>query len=188
MKNSPRIAKTTVCESGVCDQVHLLVRGDQIEFVSVEQVERVGSFPLDEARMPSDVKLPPSYVMVNDATGHFIDRCDVYVVPWRSAARGRSKSSSTVLLSNVDHFDLAAAYDYYGKDARISVGSVSLPEGRWKRVCEVAFIRYRRYGFDKRFEHAYDPPVQLFSTTRPLAWRLPLPEGCVIDSRGFVRP
>jgi hypothetical protein len=176
----PRVAEVEVCDANVCEVGHLLVRGDRVHFVSTEQARRVGETKLDPVAMPSDIKLPPSYVLVHDATGRLLEKCDIYIVRWRSSRRKQ--------VSEIHQNDLAAAQDYFGPNAPIRGGFVEIPTGPWKRVARVRFIRYSRFGFATPFEHRYDPPVDLSSTTRPLAWRLPLPEGCVIDNRGFVRP
>lgn len=176
-----RVAKTKVCERGVCDVGHLLVRGDRVSFVSTEQVRRVGRHKLDAVNMPSDVELPDDYVLVHDTTGKLLNRCDLYVVRWH-------KGSSN-LGHNVSQELIRSAHDYYGFETPVTFGRVDIPKGKWHRLAKVAFIRYRRVGDSPgMFEHEYDVPVMLYDMTRPLAWRLPLPEGCVVDARGFVRP
>src|SRR5262245_9400091 len=77
------------CDDKFC--THLLVRGDMIEFVSVEQARSVGCVSptkcdtaLSENAMPSDIKLPPEYVLVHDTQGILYDRCMVYVLRWRT--------------------------------------------------------------------------------------------------------
>lgn len=176
----PRLAAAEICDNRVCEVVHLLVRGDRVSFVSTEQVSRIGEAKLDPVRMPSDVRLPAGYVLVNDATGRLLDKCDIYVVKWRNSRRRES--------TDVHPNDLAAAEEYFGSGAPIRGGFVDIPRGPWKRVARVRYIRYERFGFDTPFEHRYDVPVDLFYSARPLAWRVPLPEGCVINARGFVRP
>lgn len=177
-----RIAETEVCDSAVCTVSHHLVRGDHIEFVSVEQVRRVGRHPLDDSAMPSDIKLPKSYVLV-DPDGTFFPRCNFYVVQWHGG-------SGT--LNDVGQKDIKIAHDYFGPKAAIRVGQIEMPEveGTWKRQAKVQFIRYRRQGkLSANYEHEYNPPVFLYSTHKgPLAWKLALPSGCIVDSRGFVRP
>lgn len=187
----PRIAEIEVCDNRVCEVGHILVRGDRVSFVSSELVRAVGEKKVPVAAgeaawrdregrfIPSDIRLPPAYVLVNDAAGRLLDRCEIYIVRWRNNKRRE--------VSDIHRADLAAAQDYFGSGASIRNGFVDIPKGPWKRVVRVRYIRYERFGFDKPFEHRYDPAVDLFST-QPLAWRIPLPEGCVIDSRGFVRP
>ena len=173
-----RVART--CSDEVCTE--LLVRGDQIGFVSVEQARKIGCNEseckehLDESAMPSDIKLPASFVLVHDTEGTLLSRCDFYVVRWKGARADNPE-------------DLPKAVrKYFGNEARIQAGSVDIPEGPWKKVCKVAFIRYRRPGFEKGFSHGYDPAVTLYVTKKPLAWKLALPEGCVVTERGFIKP
>lgn len=176
-----RVAKTEVCDTKACYQGHLLVRGDKISFVSTEQVRRVGYHALDPDAMPSDIELPGNYVLVHDTAGELLNRCDFYVVRWYTD-RGQSDHSK------IGSKALRDAHAYFGSGTSIKLGSVDIPEGPWKRETKVKCIRYRRHGYDKLFEHTYDVPVDLFTTDRPLAWRVSLPSGCIVDERGFVRP
>lgn len=176
-----RLGTARICDSGYCELADLLVRGDRISFVSVEQVQRVGRHKLDAVAMPSDVTLPESFVVVHDPTGTLLNKCDMYFVKWRSATRKRAPTVRPELIK--------IARAYFGSRSRITRGTVDIPKGPWHRECEVQFIRYRREGDDRGdYEHEYDVPVRLLYSTRPLAWRLPLPEGCVVNSHGFVRP
>lgn len=176
-----RLAQTRICDAGYCEAGDLLVRGDRISFVSTEQIRKVGRHKLDPVAMPSDVKLPNSYVVVHDPTETLLNKCDMYFVRWRNVSRNR------VLTVHPELMKIARAY--FGSGSEISRGTVDIPKGPWHRECEVQFIRYRREGDDSNhYEHEYDVPVRLMYTTRPLAWRLPLPEGCVVNAHGFVRP
>jgi hypothetical protein len=176
---SARVAETEVCNSKSCSVSHLLVRGDRIEFVSTEQVKAVGRHPLSETEMPSDIKLPKGYVLVHDANGVLFNRCHFYVVKWQSTRTS---------LSKVHEDDIKVAQEYFDNAPNLQVGAIQAPKGPWKRIAKVQFIRYNRYGYDKGFEHEYDPTVFLYSTHNPLAWRLTLPNGCIVDERGFVNP
>lgn len=176
-----RVANAEVCDSKACWTGQLLVRGDKISFVSTEQVRKVGYHPLDPEAMPSDVELPGNYVLVHDTEGEILNRCDLYVVRWYPDGgqndHGRVSSKA-----------LKAARAYFGSGTDIKFGSVDIPEGPWKREAKVKCIRYRRHGYDKLFEHSYDPAVVIYYTEQPLAWRVSLPAGCIVDERGFVRP
>jgi hypothetical protein len=177
---SGRLAAAEVCDAGSCQTSHLLVRGDRISFVSVEQAKRVGDHPLDERKMPSDITLPADFVLVHDTSGLLFDRCHMHIVRWRG---GRKK------LNGAREKDVQVAHTYFGRNVAINVGEVEVPEGPWSRVAKVKYIRYRRQGNAKgNYEHPFDPPVFLYSTQRPLSWKLKLPNGCIVDERGFVRP
>lgn len=189
MSDSGRIADATVCDARGCYSSHFLVRGTHIEFLSVEAMKASGAKReiRDEKvywspRMPpADIKLPKAYVLVHDTVGELLSKCDLYVVRWR---RGGSKELSKDILDD--------AQKYFVNDSNaqlpLSFGSVEIPQGPWSRVARVAIIRYRRPGFTRPFEHEYDPAVEVYDCVRPLAWRLPLPNGCRVDSHGFVWP
>jgi len=178
----PQIAKTTVCDSRECRRTNLLVRGTHIEFVSVEQVRRVGRHKLDYYAMPSDAVIPAEFVLVQDTSGEVLRRCDFYIV--------RAKSSGTIVPQDTNDKVLRDAEDYFRGGRRLSTTNVDIPNGPWHRLGKIQFIRYRRWGHAKGFyEHEYSPTVALEQTGRgSIAWRLPLPNGCQVDSRGFGWP
>jgi hypothetical protein len=188
-----RLAEATVCDTGGCYTSHLLVRGTHIEFVTVDQVRKYScgsgrgrtskECRLDPKRLPSDVHLPRSHVLVHDTTGYLLDQCDLYVVRWRGARRNRSEPDGAALSDAEKYF---VRLD--GSPVPIRTGSVEIPEGPWRKECLVKLIRYRRAGIEVPYEHEYAVPVELKQMSRPLAWRLPLPESCIVDNRGFVRP
>lgn len=183
----PRVAEVEVCDNRVCETVHLLVRGNRVTLVSTEQAQRLGVNKADLRQgdgqvlaVTPDIRLPAGYVFVNDASGRLMSKCDIYVVKWRNSRRRES--------TDIHPTDLAVAEEYFGSGAPIRSGFVDLPKGPWKRVARVRFIQYSRFGSPKPFQHRYDPPVDLQSSKNPLAWKIPMPDGCIIDSRGFVRP
>lgn len=193
MSDVGRVAEAEVCESGTCSVGALLVRGDRISFVSVEQVKRLGAKRSTkdgkvvwEPRVPpADVRVPRGYVLVHDTSGNLLSRCDLYVVKWHKRSLG-----SIEVPEDLPTSQLNAAKKYYGKSTPIRIGSVDIPEGPWKRIPgKISCIRYYRAGVDRDYyEHEFDPHVELYDCARPIAWRLPLPDGCVVDDRGFVRP
>ena len=157
------------------------MRGDRISFVSVEQVKKVGRHKLDADKMPADVVLPEDFVLVHDTAGSLLNRCELFIVRWHKGG--------TDLAPNRTSRALADAREYFGRDVPLQMGEVDVPKGPWHRVAKVAFIRYRRAGNSGgMYEHEYDTPVFLLDTTKPLAWKLALPDRCVVDARGFVRP
>jgi hypothetical protein len=185
------VVEAEVCETGLCSIGHLLVRGDRVSFVSDEQVEKSGAkrkvnsegrVIWDPEPPKSDVPLPRNYVVVHDTTGNLLSKCDLYIV------RYYPKRTSDV--DEISAEEIAAARRYYGRNVRVSVGSVELPEGPWKKIRgKMSMIRYRRVGVDgDNYEHVWEPSVDLYDCENPYAFRLPLPEGCLVDERGFVRP
>lgn len=173
-------AQTEDCSTGTCALSNHLVRGDRIEFVSTEQVKKVGRHPLDENAMPSDLRLPKEFVLVHDTAGNTFDRCHMYFV------RSRNTRKS---VANLSENDLKVVHDYYGSNVTPRIAEVEVPKGPWHRVAKIAFIRYRREGdLEGNYEHPFEPNVFLYATKRPLAWQLKLPNGCIVDERGFVKP
>lgn len=195
--NKARIAEATACDTGGCYTGHLMIRGDRISFLSEEADKKLtkqgytrkvvdGDVHWDPEMPDSDIELPADYVLVHDTSGHLLTKCDLYIVSWSGVNSGR------IHTEDIDEKLLADAKEYFvspnGNALSIGHGSVEIPAGSWKRECLVKYVRYRRPGFPKPFEHDYDPAVELMYCKRPLMWRLPLPNGCVVDSRGFVWP
>lgn len=177
--NAARIAQAEVCDSKTCRTGHLLVRGDRISFVSVEQVKKVGRHKLDAEAMPSDVVLPVNFVLVHDTAGSLLSPCELFIVRWH-------KGVTESVLEN-DSRVVADARKYFGRGLPLQVGEVDVPDGPWQRVGKVAFIRYFRAGnTGGMYEHEFDSPMMISYT--PHSWKLALPNGCIVDSRGFVRP
>lgn len=198
--NVARIAEATVCDAKGCYDGHLMVRGDQISFLSVQrwkQLQKKGykrevqnGDVIWTPEMPkSDIELPSGFVLVHDTTGELLSKCDLYVLKWRGKKSTNAGKSDADLINEKL---LRDAEEYFvsesGKELRPGLGVVEIPDGSWTKVASVQFIRYRRPGFVKPFEHDYDPAVDVYDCLSPLAWRLPLPTGCVVDSRGFVWP
>lgn len=186
MTEAGKIAEATLCDTRECRTSDLLVRGNKISFVSIEQTKRVGVHKLDDVAMPSDVKLPPKLVLVHDTVGKLLQRCDLYVLPWKNLRNnhGAKMAPNKLLLEH------AEAYFVDEEDYALPIvrGSVKIPRDSWKKLARVKFIRYHRPGFTKLFEHEYEVPVDVWGANHELAFRLPLPTGCVVDERGFVWP
>lgn len=190
MTESGRLAQVTVCDARECRTTDLLVRGNQISFVSLEQVQRVGVHKLDADAMPSDVKLPRELTLVHDTVGRVLQQCDLYVLKWKKLARsnGAKIAPSSAALRDAE----AYFFDEHDEALPQVRGRVNLPKNReqsaWRRLAKVRFIRYHRPGFTTLFEHEYEVPVDVWGAKHELAFRLPLPSGCVVDERGFVWP
>jgi hypothetical protein len=196
---SPRLAE--YCTRDAC--ADLRVNGDRVSFVSVEQLRRYGwssataehaaqfregmSSAERERQLPADVKsIPRSYVLAHDANGVVLPRCELYVLRW---TRGGTTGPASAQ-------DLRAAERYFGT-RRVTRGTVDIPRGPWRRLCKVAVIRYHRDAgptphhvgdFEHPYEFQYEEPVWLSSCRSPLAFRLALPDGCIITTHGFERP
>ncbi len=195
MSDAGRIVEAEDCTTGACYTHHMIVRGTNIQFVSVERVRNSGARRIVrptgpngerevfwEPRMPAaDVSFPRGYVLVHDTTGALLDRCDLYIV--RDRGRGAKNAPEDVLQDAENYF-----IDQFDRPMPLTYGSVEIPEGPWVRLARVRLIRYRRAGFVKPFEHEYDPPVDVRYSKRTLGWRLPLPNGCIVDEHGFRWP
>jgi hypothetical protein len=173
------------CDPDTDRCAYVLVRGTQIEFISVEQADRVGCSEracppkLNEKLMPSDIRTPPPYVLIHDTVGEIFDPCHFYVVRWYGSGGGRAM--------DVSGRALADARMYFGRSS-FRTGRVEVPRGPWEPRAWVRLIRYERPGHPRAYEHLYQVPVMLYRCRRPLAWRLELPQGCVVNDHGFVRP
>jgi hypothetical protein len=183
MSTPARAVEAEVCDSEACRTAPMMVRADQVQFVTPAQVRKVGYHKLDTAKMPSDLSIPAPYVLVHDTAGLLLSRCDLYVVKWhRMYARSNPSYAVPVRVEG----DLK---DYFGPRANLQWGEVEIPNGPWKRFAMVQFIRYRRAGKEAGlYEHEYEIPVTLYGCKNPLAWRISLPSGCKVDERGFVWP
>lgn len=193
MTDIGRIAECEVCDEVACEIGDLLVRGDRVSFVSMEQVRRLGAkrrivndrVEWTPRMPPADVTLPSDYVIVHDTSGKLFSPCDLYVVRWNRRPIIDSEDGS-----NRSAQIMRSATQYYGPGVPIHVGSVEHVEGPWKRIPgKIALIRYRRVGVEKdTYEHDFNPPIDLYQCKTPLAWRMPLPDGCVVTKHGFERP
>jgi hypothetical protein len=102
-----------------------------------------------------------------------------------------------------------AAKDYFGRSATIGAGRVTIPPrslSGWRRVGDVTDIFYDRAGTKAPgyFHHRFHKPrglwklLFLFKPTaakapvvlyqRRGAYRLELPDGCIVDDRGIALP
>ncbi len=185
------IAEATECDTGACYTRHVIVRGHNVKFVSEEQVRRSGARryvrptgPNREnevywqPRIPrADVTFPTGFVVVPG----LLDRCDFYIVRLH---RGGAKNAPADVIEDAKSYFI----DQYDRPMQLEYGEVEIPEGPWRKLARVRLIRYKRRGFAKPFEHLYDPPVEVQYSERVLGYRLPLPDGCIVDDHGFRWP
>ena len=118
---------------------------------------------------------PPEYYVVWDPDGEFVRACNLYVIPAKASGedwRGESERAKAYLADDdLEHYE------------------IELPKGKWREIGTIDLIRYRRSIELGSFQHPYKVPVPLFeSTGKTPSWRVYLPDGCVIDDRGFVWP
>ena len=187
---TPRVAYA--CDADQC--AHLRVNGDRVSFVSQEQLRKYGWTPLVEGisnqarekQLPADIKsVPKNFVLVHDANGTILSPCELYILRWQGGG------APTAWQSDADRREAVA---YFGRGEAIEAGRVTLPgRGSFRRICRVSVIRYTRAGeragdYEHPYDFQYPKPVTLSICRQPLAFRLSLPDGCLIDDRGFVRP
>lgn len=198
MSGAGHIVEATDCTTGACYTHWILERGYNISFVSTEQVRRSGAKRFVrptgpngerevywEPRLPrADVTFPRGFVLVHDTTGELLHRCDMYIVRKKRGAKFAPDDVPQNVLNDAESYFV----DQHEKALPILGGSVEIPQGPWVRLARVRLIRYRRAGFSKPFEHAYDPPVEVHYSRGTLGYRLPLPNGCIVDDHGFRWP
>lgn len=140
-----------------------------------------------EAGTGKKIACPDDFFLVHDVSGKTFRSCDVYAV--------RAYGSAVPVESSDRAAD--AAKRWWGRDVDLVGWQVDVPRSGWKRVCQIDAIWYRRDAakdlliqkLDGPYQHRYDPPVQLYRTSAgPLAYRIALPDGCIVDERGFVDP
>ncbi len=147
----------------------MLLRGNRITLIADDDV--------------SSFDIPADYWMLWDKSGRILRRCDVYIL-----------RCSQVSMRNVefDPSDLSEAEDYWGSRDRWRGYGFDIPGGPWKKVCKLARVGYRR-GRTGNWMHPgpseppLDHPVWLEESPGQ-AWRLRMPNGCVLDDRGFIFP
>lgn len=143
----------------------IIIKGDEVSFLRPDADEYF---------------CPPTFVILHDVTGKDLRRCDFYIV------RAQAGTGDDLIVSD-SVYDTAIAY--FANDAELKEILVDIPGGPWNRIGEVHAIRYRRKGKHAGdYEHPYDPPVVLYRCERPHAYRLRLPDSCIVDERGFVSP
>jgi hypothetical protein len=95
-----------------------------------------------------------------------------------------------------------AALEYWGEDYKLKQGFVELPKGPWDRVGRIVRVYYDRYGeLASPYQHPFKQEVKdaavLYKQQRSQrygpkgahkAYRISLPDGCVINAHGFVWP
>jgi hypothetical protein len=126
----------------------------------------------------SIVHPPASFGMIHDPDGETLSKCDVYVGPYK---KGRKEVPLT-----------RHARSYFGRSYVTRSANVDVPGGPWNPVGDVVQIFYRRPATTQtakhrgNYFHKMKKPVGL-SKCRSF-YRLELPDGCIVNERGFVFP
>lgn len=126
------------------------------------------------------VELPDEWGLLHDTEGRLVDKCTFLVVPYT-----RDMLARTTLTRD----ELSAARNYFGKDAELARATVEIPSALWQRLGDAVVLYYARKGRRKgRYRHRFKVPCPFFAHQHGLAYMLELPDGCVVDARGFVWP
>ena len=123
------------------------------------------------------IKLPKAHRLVYDIQGKKFRSCSFYVVP--------SRTERYCEYDCTDRVEQNLAHRYFGRGAVLEEGLVELPVGNWKFWMWSDGIRYRRdKTFEPGYEHPYKEPVKVERSNN--AWRLPLPDGCKVNTSGYI--
>ena len=119
-------------------------------------------------------ELPLSYGMIHDETGAQLDACTLFFGPFVDAGLFDGELPEHVR-------------DYFGNDLKLRVATFDVPSKAWSDCDVVTEILYRRIGrYETDAFHAFDRPQTL---QRSRKWyRITLPDDCVVNWRGIVKP
>jgi hypothetical protein len=146
----------------------LLVRGDLV------------SFALEGGAV---VQVPKHFGLVHDTTGECFSKCKLFVCQYRLGGAGGDIGRGRAA---------TVAGEYFGDTRTCRAGSVAIPRGPWQRIGVVEHVYYARYGSRKGYyEHGFkttEPRVTLHKQRSGKSLLLDLPDGCIVNWRGFVWP
>lgn len=127
--------------------------------------------------------LPEKNVVVHDISGEQRRSCDFYICE-QMAGRGSDRAATDAAID--------AAKRWSGNVGKVTLQKVALPDPPWQFAAQIDAIWYRRdavEGLGGRYAHPYSPSVPLYRSQRqPGGWRIALPDGCIVDERGYVSP
>lgn len=157
------------------EYVMLAMRGKVKSRVAQQVLREIGK---DALPMPC----PDDFLVVQDVSGKLRRSCDFYICRQR-AVQGACRLPTEEAVE--------AAKEWAGTDGSVVCRGVELPNPPWQRSAQINGIWYRRTaveGLGGRYDHKYRIHVPLFVSSRPKGWRVALPDGCIVDGRGFVDP
>lgn len=170
--------------------------------ISVYVQGNVAAIDLDEG---SKVRIPKNFGVVRDPIGKHLNRCDVYLCAYKISSKP---------LGTIPQGIAKVVAAYWSADTELVRVTVEIPKGPWHRLGVVETIHYVRYDADHKedvpedkkrsgpFWHDFDgsegpwiytfsdrdPTVVLYESRCMHAFKLDLPDGCIINDRGFVWP
>lgn len=150
-----------------------LIRGDIVTF---------------EMEKGPDISLPKSWGIIHDPVGTCFPRCELFIAPYRKTHTKRI---------SVDTEVASVAEEYFGSGKPMYEATIDIPVGPWNRVGRTTRILYDRYGeLQDAYQHPFERPVPLYRQVhaqlllgkKVRAYRLALPDACIINAHGFVWP
>jgi hypothetical protein len=118
------------------------------------------------------IALPKAYGMIHSPDT--VRKCHVYFGPFEKTRQIESELNQT-------------AKKYFGDDYDGRVAYIDIPSGSWRSAGRARVIFYDRPGqYSDYYRHEFSEPVPLSVNGR--FYRLSLPDGCVVNDRGFVTP
>lgn len=146
----------------------LLVRGDLVKLELVD-----GSI----------LEVPDSWGLVHDVTGSLLHRCELILTRYQRVNKNTHIRSAKVKKAAIGYFGVGAS--------DLLVGSVEIPRGPWQHIGGVSVIYYQRWGSKRKsglYHHDFEFPIPIYIQKDKKAYRLALPDACIVNSRGFVWP
>lgn len=163
--------------------ISVLVRGD------------LSALDLDDG---TTLTVPKKFGLIHDPTGLVLNRCDIYITRY---------TISTKPVGAIPQRIAKFVDAYLGKETpRVRV-AVEIPKGPWHRLGVIRTVHYVRRNTedakkDGLFYHDFDgsegplsytfsdrdPTTEILESRSMRAFKLELPDGCIVNERGFVWP
>lgn len=122
------------------------------------------------------MKLPRSFGIIHDPTGEALPRCDVFFGAYRKTDKvGTPTRQSTA---------------YFGRRYQPKNTTIDIPRGPWKNIGEVVqilYVRTEKSQYAGKYYHPFKKVHPVVSKCKSY-YKLALPNGCILDDRGFVFP
>lgn len=144
------------------------------------------------------IKIPKRFGLIHDPLGIVLNRCDIYLSTYKISRKP---------VGTIPKGMAKIVEAYFGASTpRVRV-HVEIPLGPWHRLGVVRTVHYvRRNDEDEErdgvFFHDYDgsegpwsytfsdrdPTTEIFESCCVRAFKLEMPDGCIVNDRGFVWP
>jgi len=118
---------------------------------------------------------PVSYGIIHDPEGKQLSKCVAYLGPYRTNKKPIEMTSD--------------AKQYFGSDYDARSAVVNIPDGEWKPMGTVTQIFYKRPGkYEGKYFHLFNKNTKVLLSRCKNHFRLEMPNGCIVNWRGFVYP